>query len=162
MSIVLDKKAIVMEIEVKIKFFEHATKNDIKCPFYATEGSTGFDLQAAIDQDIVLKPNERVLVPTGIAIALPEGYEAQVRPRSGLAYKNGVTVLNTPGTVDSDYRGELKVILINLSNIDFILTKGQRIAQVVINQYVKAQFNIVKDLVKTIRNDKGFGSTGTH
>ena len=129
-------------------------------PFYATEQAAGVDLAAAIDEDIILKPLERKLVPTGLAMALPAGYEAQVRPRSGLALKNGITVLNSPGTIDADYRGEICVILVNLSNENFTISRGMRIAQMVIAPCMQAEFDIVDILPETTRGEGGFGSTG--
>lgn len=129
-------------------------------PKYATPQSAGMDLRANLDEDIVLHPLERVLVPTGLYIALPEGYEAQVRPRSGLALKHGITVLNTPGTVDADYRGELRVILINLSNDDFVVEDGERIAQMVIARCEQAELVEVEELDDTVRGKGGFGHTG--
>ncbi len=132
----------------------------VQLPKYQTKGSAGLDLQANISQPMVLKAGEIVLVPTGLAIALQEGYEAQVRPRSGLALKNGITVLNSPGTIDSDYRGEISVILINHSKQDFIITNGLRIAQLVIAQYAVAKIIEVEELGTTNRGEGGFGSTG--
>lgn len=129
-------------------------------PQYATELSAGMDLRANIDETIVLKPMERRLIPTGLSIALPDGYEAQVRPRSGLAYKKGITVLNSPGTVDADYRGDIGVILINLSNEDFIIEDGERIAQLVVAPYTKVEWKEVSELSDTDRGAGGFGSTG--
>lgn len=133
---------------------------ELEVPKYATEGSAGFDLVAAIDSDIELLPGKRVLVPTGLSIALPMGYEAQVRPRSGLALKNGITVLNTPGTIDCDYRGEIGIILINLGEENFTLTRGMKIAQVVIAKYEKSEFIVTEELPSTTRGSGGFGSTG--
>ena len=132
----------------------------VQLPKYQTKGSAGLDLQANISQPMVIKAGEIVLVPTGLAIALQEGYEAQVRPRSGLALKNGITVLNSPGTIDSDYRGEISVILINHSKQDFIITNGLRIAQLVIAQYAFAKIIEVDELSTTQRGEGGFGSTG--
>ncbi len=132
----------------------------VQLPKYQTKGSAGLDLQANISQPMVIKAGEIVLVPTGLAIALQEGYEAQVRPRSGLALKNGITVLNSPGTIDSDYRGEISVILINHSKQDFIITNGLRIAQLVIAQYAVAKIIEVEELGTTNRGEGGFGSTG--
>ncbi len=129
-------------------------------PNYQTENSAGVDLKANINAEITLLPLQRVLVPTGIKIALPEGYEAQVRPRSGLALKNGVTVLNSPGTIDADYRGEIGVILVNLSNENFVIKDGERIAQLVITKYEKVRFEEVEVLNETTRGEGGFGSTG--
>ena len=116
-------------------------KSDINIPKYATSDSAGFDLEAANEEDIIIAPNKTALIPTGLAIALPQGYEAQVRPRSGLAYKNSVTVLNTPGTIDADYRGEVGVILINHGAKNFVVSKGMRIAQMIINKYEKAYYH---------------------
>jgi dUTP pyrophosphatase len=129
-------------------------------PQYATEGSAGMDLRANIDEPIVLKPLERALVPTGLFIALPIGYEAQIRPRSGLALKHGITLANAIGTGDSDYRGEIGVILINLSNEDFIIEDGERIAQMVIARYERAEWNQVEELDETERGAGGYGHTG--
>lgn len=134
--------------------------NNLELPKYKTEGSAGMDLTACIDENIILKPLERKLIKTGIAIALPNNYEAQVRPRSGLALKNGISVLNTPGTIDADYRGEIGVILINLSNEDFVVERGMRIAQLVISPIVQAELVEVKELDETLRGQGGFGSTG--
>ena len=129
-------------------------------PEYATENSAGMDLRANIDEPIVLKPLERALIPTGIFIALPHGYEAQVCPRSGLAIKKGITVLNTPGTIDSDYRGMIGVILVNLSNEDFVVNDGERIAQMVISKYEHAEWEEVDELDETERGAGGYGHTG--
>jgi len=134
---------------------------DLPLPAYATEHAAGMDLLAAIERDVVLAPGQRAIVPTGIAIALPEGYEAQVRPRSGLAAKNGVTVLNAPGTIDADYRGEVGVILINHGQESFTVSRAMRIAQMVIARYARAQWQEVADLSQTARGAGGFGSTGT-
>lgn len=134
--------------------------NNLELPKYKTEGSAGMDLTACIDENIILKPLERKLIKTGIAIALPNNYEAQVRPRSGLALKNGISVLNTPGTIDADYRGEIGVILINLSNEDFVVERGMRIAQLVISPIVQAELVEVEELDETLRGQGGFGSTG--
>ena len=129
-------------------------------PAYATVQSAGMDLRANIDEPIVLKPLERRLIPTGLHIALPAGYEAQVRPRSGLALKKGITVLNSPGTIDADYRGEVGVLLINLSQEDFVLNDGERIAQMVIARHEQAEFVEVDVLDETERGDGGYGHTG--
>lgn len=129
-------------------------------PEYKTEGSAGMDLYANTTFETTIAPLQRVLVPTGIYIELPKGYEAQVRPRSGFAAKNGVTVLNTPGTIDSDYRGEIKVILVNLSNEDFVLKPGERIAQMVVAKHERVEWEEVKVLEATERGEGGFGSTG--
>lgn len=131
-------------------------------PDYQTSGSSGFDLLAACDQDVVLNPGERKLIPTGISFSLPSGYEAQIRPRSGLAVKHGITLLNTPGTIDSDYRGEIKVIMINLGQEAFAIQRGMRIAQAVIAEVVKAKLVVADNLDVTHRGSGGFGHTGTH
>ena len=140
---------------VKIKVAGHQP-----LPAYATPQSAGLDLRANIEAPITLHPLERRLVPTGLHIALPDGYEAQVRPRSGLALKHGITVLNTPGTVDADYRGEIMVLLVNFSNEDFVVKDGERIAQMVIAQYAKATFESVEVLDETERGEGGYGHTG--
>ena len=129
-------------------------------PQYATPLSAGMDLRANLDEPIVLHPMERCLVPTGLYIALPEGYEAQVRPRSGLALKRGITVLNAPGTVDADYRGEVGVLLINLSQEDFVVNDGERVAQMVIARHEQADFEVVAELDETERGTGGYGHTG--
>ena len=134
------------------------SKHDL--PKYQTELSAGMDLYANIDEPITLKPLERTLVKTGLFISLPKGYEAQIRPRSGLAFKNGITVLNTPGTIDSDYRGEIGVILVNLSADDFNINDGDRIAQLVIAKYETAIWEEVENLDETNRGEGGFGSSG--
>ena len=129
-------------------------------PAYETPASAGMDLRANLDNPIVLKPLERALVKTGLFIALPEGYEAQVRPRSGLAAKKGISVLNAPGTIDADYRGEIGVILVNLSTEDFTINDGERIAQMVIARHERADWQVVAELDETVRGSGGFGSTG--
>jgi len=129
-------------------------------PSYETDASAGMDLRANIDESITLKPLERTIVKTGLFIALPVGFEAQVRPRSGLAAKNGITVLNAPGTVDADYRGEIGVILVNLSNKNFVINDGERIAQLVIAKHERANWEVVEVLSETKRGAGGFGSTG--
>jgi dUTP pyrophosphatase len=135
---------------------------DLPHPAYETDGAAGMDLRAAVpdDEPMVLKPGARAMVPTGLSFAVPRGFEAQVRPRSGLAAKNGVTCLNTPGTVDSDYRGEVKVILINLGEEDFTIRRGDRIAQLVIAPFARAQWRETDSLDETGRGAGGFGSTG--
>ena len=135
-------------------------KSKHQIPAYETEQSAGMDLRANIDESIVLKPLERAVVKTGLFIALPVGFEAQVRPRSGLAAKKGVTVLNSPGTVDADYRGEIGVILVNLSNEDFVIQDGERVAQLVIAKHKRVVWNEVDILNETERGAGGFGSTG--
>ena len=135
-------------------------KSAFPTPEYATELSAGLDLKADIETPVILKPLERAMVPTGLFIALPEGTEAQVRPRSGLAAKFGVTVLNTPGTIDADYRGEIKVILVNLSNQDFVVNPGERIAQMVVAKFEQVEWDEVEVLDETVRGEGGLGSTG--
>ncbi len=129
-------------------------------PKYETILSAGMDLYANLEESIVLKPMQRTLVKTGLFIALPDNYEAQIRPRSGLSYKKGITVLNSPGTIDADYRGEIGVILINLSEENFIVEDGERVAQMVIAPYIKAKWTEVEELASTDRGEGGFGSTG--
>jgi dUTP pyrophosphatase len=129
-------------------------------PSYATSGSSGMDIRANIEKEVILQPLERFLTPTGLFIELPQGYEAQIRPRSGMALKQGITCLNSPGTVDSDYRGELKVILINLSNEVQVINKGDRIAQMVIAKTENAELFLVQQLNDTVRGEGGFGHTG--
>ena len=129
-------------------------------PAYATPQSAGMDLRANLDAPITLRPLERKLIPTGLHIALPEGYEAQVRPRSGLALKHGLTVLNTPGTIDADYRGEIGVVLVNLSLEDFVINDGERIAQMVIARHEQGDFVVVEELDETERGEGGYGHTG--
>jgi dUTP diphosphatase len=129
-------------------------------PAYETAHSAGMDLRANLDNEIILKPLQRALIPTGLFIELPEGYEAQIRPRSGLAFKHGLTVLNSPGTIDADYRGEIKILLVNLSDVDYIVKDGERVAQMIIAEYNRVQFEEVKELQETIRGVGGFGHTG--
>ena len=135
-------------------------KSKHEIPNYETQGSAGMDLRANINVSITLKPLERVIVKTGLFIALPIGTEAQVRPRSGLAAKKGITVLNSPGTIDADYRGEIGVILVNISNVDFVINDGERIAQLVIAKHERAEWEEVSILSETDRGEGGFGSTG--
>jgi dUTP pyrophosphatase len=135
---------------------------DLPLPEYATSQSAGMDLIAAVDSDLVLVPMQRLLVPTGIAIGLPSNYEAQIRPRSGLAFKHGISLVNTPGTIDADYRGEIKVLLINLGNENFTITRGMRIAQMVVAPVSQVAWNQVESLDDTARSAGGFGSTGHH
>lgn len=143
--------------KIKVKVI-NKSGNDL--PEYKTPQSAGMDLRANIDEAVTLEPLSRRLVKTGLFIALPEGYEAQIRPRSGLALKHGITVLNTPGTVDADYRGEIMVLLINLSNISFIINPGDRIAQMVIARHEQAEFTLVDELDDTERGEGGMGHTG--
>jgi len=144
-----------MAIEVKIV---NTSNNPL--PEYATEGSSGMDLRADLSSPVVLLPMERKLIPTGLFIELPQGYEAQVRPRSGLAIKQGITCLNSPGTIDADYRGEIKIILINLSGEKQVIIPGDRIAQLVLQKVEKINWEQVTVLTETVRNSGGFGSTG--
>jgi dUTP pyrophosphatase len=146
------------QVEIAVTRLPHNA--DLPLPAYETAQSAGMDLAAAIEEPITLAPGSRVMVPTGLAIALPDGYEAQVRPRSGLAVRNGVTVLNTPGTIDADYRGEVKVILINLGDETFEIERGMRIAQMVVSPVTQAAFSEVAELSETARGTGGFGSTG--
>ena len=144
---------------MKIKIIN---KSGHKLPHYETLASAGMDLRADLESPITLKPLERAIVPTGLFMELPVGYEAQVRPRSGLAAKKGITVLNAPGTIDADYRGNVGVILVNLSNEDFTVENGERIAQMVIAKHERAEWEEVETLSETDRGEGGFGSTGTH
>ncbi len=137
-------------------------KSNNPLPEYSTNLSAGLDLRAFLNDEIILKPLQRVLIPTGLYIELPVGYEAQIRPRSGLAYKHGITVLNTPGTIDADYRGEIKIILVNLSNDDFTIKSGERICQMVIAKHENAVFLKVDSIEDTERGTGGFGHTGKH
>ncbi len=141
-----------------IKKLEHA--KDLPLPGYASEQASGIDLFAAVRKNIILNPGEYKLIPTGIALAIPTGYEGQLRPRSGLALKHGITVLNSPGTIDADYRGEIKVILINLGNDNYDIQRGERIAQLVFHALTRIELTAVEKLPATARGDKGFGHTG--
>ena len=143
---------------IKIKLLN---KGNQEAPAYATPQSAGMDLRANIEKPITINPMERVLIGTGLYIALPIGYEAQVRPRSGLALKHGITVLNTPGTIDADYRGEIKVLLVNLSKDPFTVNVGERIAQMVIARHEQGEFIVVDELDETERGEGGYGHTGT-
>lgn len=149
-----------MTVTVKLQQLPHGA--NLPLPEYATLHAAGVDLMAAIDADIQLAPMERKLVPTGISIALPDAFEAQIRPRSGLAFKNGITVLNTPGTIDADYRGEIKVLLVNLSAETFTVTPGMRIAQMVVAPVSRVSFEQVETLEASVRGAGGFGSTGVN
>ena len=152
------KDTSVKKVRVKVKFDEHA--RDLGLPRYMSDGASGVDLVAAVAEDMIAKPGQVVLVPTGMRISLPVGYEAQVRPRSGLALKHGITVLNSPGTIDADYRGEICVILANLGAEPFAIKRGMRIAQMVFQEVVHADMVIETDLDLTERGDGGFGHTG--
>jgi dUTP pyrophosphatase len=149
---------VTLPVTVPLKWLDNGA--DLALPQYETAGSAGADIRAAVDAPLRLEPGQRALVPAGFAMALPAGYEAQVRPRSGLAVKNGITVLNAPGTIDSDYRGEVRVPLINLGDEAFTVERGMRIAQLVIAPVVQAGFDEVSDLDETERGAGGFGSTG--
>lgn len=142
-------------VEIKL-----TAKEGVKLPEYKTSGSAGCDVCAFIPEDVILKSGKRALIPTGLSVAIPEGYEIQVRPRSGLAFKNGITVLNSVGTIDSDYRGEVGVLLINTSEEDFIIHNGDRIAQFVVAPVTQGKFKLVEKLDETERGSGGFGSTG--
>lgn len=148
------------EIRVPIKRLHHAS--DLAVPHYATDHSAGMDLRAAVpaDEPVVLEPGARALVPTGLQIALPTGFEGQVRPRSGLAVRHGISVLNSPGTIDADYRGEVKVILVNLGSEPFTIERGERIAQLVVAAHATVEWDETDDLAKTVRGQGGFGHTG--
>jgi dUTP pyrophosphatase len=148
----------LFSVDVKIKVLPHA--RTLPIPRYMSDGAAGFDLYAAIEDRITIPPFETRLIPTGIMIELPRGYELQIRPRSGLALNYKVTVLNSPGTIDWDYRGEIKVILINLSNSPFTIQRGDRIAQAVLCRVYRANLIVSNELSETIRGNKGFGSTG--
>jgi dUTP pyrophosphatase len=149
----------VTGLHVEIQALPHG--EGLPLPTYATSGSAGMDLCAAVEEPLVLQPGQRCLVPTGFRIALPEGYEAQIRPRSGLAIKQGITVANAPGTVDSDYRGEVKVGLVNLSDVPYIIQRGDRIAQMVVAPVTRVAWQPVGSLDETARGAGGFGSTGS-
>lgn len=147
-------------MNIPFKKLPHAA--DLPLPSYESEYAAGMDLRAALAEPVTLAPGKRALVPTGLKMALPKGYEAQVRPRSGLAYRNGITMLNTPGTIDADYRGELKVLAINLGDEPFEITHGDRIAQMVIAPVIQPDVNEVEELPETERGEGGFGSTGVN
>lgn len=147
-------------MSVTINITQLAHGKDLPLPEYATAQSAGMDLLAAVDADVVIKPSERALIPTGIAMALPGDYEAQIRPRSGLAYKQGLTVANAPGTIDADYRGEIKALMINLGKEDVVITRGMRVAQMIVAPVTQASWQLVESLDDTQRSAGGFGSTG--
>ena len=143
-------------VKILVKKFD----KNIKLPSYNTSGSSGMDLVAYVKNKITIKPGKTSMIPTGIAVAIPKNYEIQIRPRSGLAAKKRISVLNTPGTIDSDYRGEIKIILINLGRKSFVVKSGDRVAQMILSPVAKGKFKEVKSLPKTVRGKKGFGSTG--
>lgn len=145
---------------LRVRITQEPGATDLPLPSYQTDGSAGVDLYAAVKEPITLQPGERALVPTGIRIALPQGYEAQVRPRSGLAIRHGISMVNAPGTIDSDYRGEIQVILINLGHQPFTIQRGERIAQMVIAPVMRVEWEQASELPPTTRGDGGFGHTG--
>ncbi|MFN4032397.1 MAG: dUTP diphosphatase [Fimbriimonadales bacterium] len=145
---------------LRVRITQEPDATDLPLPSYQTDGSAGVDLYAAVKEPITLQPGERALVPTGIRIALPQGYEAQVRPRSGLAIRHGISLVNAPGTIDSDYRGEIQVILINLGQQPFTIQRGERIAQMVVAPVTRVDWEQVSELPPTTRGDGGFGHTG--
>jgi dUTP pyrophosphatase len=147
------------KLKAKIKVFSHG--EGLPLPAIVSAGSAGYDIYAAIDEDVNISAWNRLIVPTGISISLPTGYEAQIRPRSGLAFKNGITIINTPGTIDSDFTGEIKVCLINLSDSDYKITRGMRIAQMVVSKYESIEWIQTDKLELTDRGEGGFGHTGT-
>jgi dUTP pyrophosphatase len=135
-------------------------QQDIPLPTYATEGSAGMDICAAVEKDVVISPGETILIPTGFIIELPQGHEAQVRPRSGLAIKHNIGILNSPGTIDSDYRGEVKIILTNFGKKPYVIHRGDRVAQMIVAKYERVQWKEVSSLAESVRGDGGFGHTG--
>ncbi len=147
---------------LKVFFKQLSHAKGLELPAYATPDSAGLDLRAAMDKPLILEPGRRALVPTGLQMALPPGYEAQIRPRSGLAFRHGITMLNTPGTIDADYRGEVKVLAVNLGDEPFEIRHGDRIAQMVIAPVTRAVITGVDELPGSERGEGGFGSTGTH
>ena len=154
---VIYAEMVIFAVMIKVRIIN---RGHHPLPEYATPQSAGMDLRANIDAQIVLKPMQRMLIPTGLYMALPPGYEAQVRPRSGLSLKHGITVLNTPGTIDADYRGEVKVLLVNFSDAEFVVNDGERIAQMVIAKHENADFIEVEELDETERGAGGYGHTG--
>ena len=147
---------------MKIQFKKLPHAEDLPLPSYESEFAAGMDIRAALENPIILQPGERQLIPSGLKMAMPQGYEAQIRPRSGLAYRHGITMLNTPGTIDADYRGELKMLAVNLGDEKFNVNHGDRIAQMVIAPVIQAEINEVEALSATERGDGGFGSTGVN
>ena len=148
------------KIKLKIKALKSA--EGLPMPAYHSEHASGVDLMAAVTEDVVIEPGKWALVPTGISVEIPDGYEAQIRPRSGLALKHGISLVNTPGTIDADYRGEIGIILINFGGMDFAVKRGDRIAQMVFTKVYRAEFELSDDLSETRRNDGGFGHTGVN
>ena len=149
-----------MSVEIAVRRLEHG--EGLALPAYATPGAAGMDLLAAVAETVTIAPGGRALIPTGLAIALPAGHELQIRPRSGLALRNGIVVANSPGTIDEDYRGEVQVILLNAGEAPFVVERGMRIAQAVLAPVIRAAWREVESLDETARNEGGFGSTGTH
>ncbi|MBK6537235.1 MAG: dUTP diphosphatase [Ignavibacteria bacterium] len=147
---------------MKINFRKFDSARPAVIPEYKTSGSAGMDISSSESDTIIIKPFDRVLVPTNLVLEIPDGYEGQIRPRSGLAFKYGITVLNTPGTIDSDYRGEIKILLINFGKEDFEINYGERIAQIVIAEHAKVNLTHSEEITETIRGDGGYGSTGVH
>ncbi len=147
------------EIKMNIKRISE-NFNDISFPYYATEGSSGMDIRAAIDDEIILEAGKVDMIPTNLIVEIPEGFEIQVRPRSGLAAKHGIGLLNSPGTIDSDYRGEVKIILFNFSKEDFVIKRGDRIAQLILSKFYRAELNQTENLSSSSRGEGGFGHTG--
>lgn len=145
-------------MNIQFKKLPHA--KDLPLPSYESEFAAGMDIRAALREPLTLQPGERALIPTGLKMAMPRGYEAQIRPRSGLAYRNGITMLNTPGTIDADYRGELKMLAVNLGEESFKINHGDRVAQMVIAPVIQAEVKEVEELSETVRGEGGFGSTG--
>lgn len=158
MMVLFDKLFLKFFLQIFFKKFNEQLP--VSLPEYKTSGSAGMDICASLEKDIFIKPAEAMLIPTNLIIEIPEGFEGQIRPRSGLALKNKITVLNSPGTIDSDYRGELKVLLINHGAEDFVIKSGDRIAQLVISKFVKADLVISEKISETLRGDGGYGSTG--
>jgi len=148
------------KVTIKVKRLRQNLDQDVPLPRYMTEHASGMDLFATVDGEVILQPGERKLIPTGIALEIPEGFEGQVRPRSGLAMRNGITLVNTPGTIDADYRGEVGILLINLGHEPFAIKRGDRIAQLVVTPVIKAMVELVEDLNVTPRSEGGFGHTG--
>ena len=148
------------EVKIQIKRTKGKADADIPLPRYMTKGSSGMDTHAAVERDVIIMPGERKRIPTGIAIAVPMGYEVQIRPRSGLAFKNGISLANSPGTIDADYRGEIGIMIINLGTEPFTIRRGDRIAQMIINRVYHASLELTEEMDTTERNSGGFGHTG--
>lgn len=155
----LQKEIIMQQIEIRIKRL-NKTDTDMPLPAYMTADAAGLDIYAAVPEALTLLPKDIALIPTGFAMALPTGFEAQIRPRSGLAVKHGITLINTPGTIDADYRGEVKIAVINLGAAPYTICRGERIAQMVVQPVYRANFTVVEELAETGRSDGGFGHTG--